>query len=1022
MAVSVLCTLATYNHLHQVLALLRSAARHWPEEPRAVVLLVDGHEKPRPGFESLDWVRFVSPADLGVENLAWLAAKYSATDLCCALKPILVRHLLRAGEAAVLYADSDQLFLADPAPLLDYAPEAEIVLTPHLLTPLPDEQPFLRPSMGDLAGAGMMNAGLFVARQGSDAMRFLDSWVRLVTAPGAFLADLGPQHEQNSFNWALALMERVAVCRDPRLNIAYWNLHERPLRWAALDGGAEDRWLLEGQAPVCVHFSGFAWGEGRFSRYDQRHLPALNINLRALGDYYDRCLRDAGQEHYAGRAYAYTACGGLALDPAVRTELRRAERFGTPRWDAWPQDPRVLLAPLLSAPGESALLPDCLNRLYDARSDLRADNGDDVLHPLRFLTWCERRLAIEYPALGTALAAADCWLVERASGRRLLVGNPASGLRRLFAEDTMLRQSFPQPLEADRAALQAAVATLSERWVLPAAVLAFAGRFDPGGSLARVAAYLRLVPALQRRLRSEGFGRQFLMTLLPYARGSLLFNAADVALLDWWLEERALRQGGAPSRRLYATLRRHPRLLRLARGLGRRAATRAALAPLANGIAVAGARARGARDHGLDEALLPYMADFDRPAARRAYLAWWCGQRGLPTTALAQAEALLAGQAPAGLLPPGLAPAPRGVNLFGHFRSPIGLASMASGLASALQQADYTVTRQVLANQSMAPDLALADLYPDFDFGAARNIAVGYPHRQYDLDEIFPHAFFQGRETVGYLAWEQRDLHPAWVQRLARYDRLWGLSGFTAEAIARATGRPCATVPCVVEVDVARARGFGRRHFDLPEDRFIAGCVIDAGSGVERKNPQGTAQALLRAFGGRRDVLVVIKVNGGERPAHAALLRDLRQAFADARLELRLLTAVLPRAEIEGLMACFDLYISLHRAEGFGYTLAEAMALAVPVVATGYSGNLDFMTADNSALVPWQETLVRRAEGPFQIGTVWAEPDVAAAAALCDWLYRDRAAANRLAAQGAADVGRLLSAAALAERLPALLA
>jgi glycosyltransferase involved in cell wall biosynthesis len=121
-------------------------------------------------------------------------------------------------------------------------------------------------------------------------------------------------------------------------------------------------------------------------------------------------------------------------------------------------------------------------------------------------------------------------------------------------------------------------------------------------------------------------------------------------------------------------------------------------------------------------------------------------------------------------------------------------------------------------------------------------------------------------------------------------------------------------------------------------------------------------------------------------------------------------------------MACLDLYLSLHRAEGFGYTMAEAMLLGVPVVATAYSGNMDFMRPENACLVRWRETVLRHAEGPFQPGTVWADPDIAHAAEFCDWASRDRAAANCLARQGAKDVASLLSASALAARLPQLLA
>jgi glycosyltransferase involved in cell wall biosynthesis len=120
-------------------------------------------------------------------------------------------------------------------------------------------------------------------------------------------------------------------------------------------------------------------------------------------------------------------------------------------------------------------------------------------------------------------------------------------------------------------------------------------------------------------------------------------------------------------------------------------------------------------------------------------------------------------------------------------------------------------------------------------------------------------------------------------------------------------------------------------------------------------------------------------------------------------------------------MAQFDLYVSLHRSEGFGYTMAEAMWLGVPVVATGYSGNMDFMSESNSYPVRYRETVVRENDCPFQLGTVWAEPDIGHAAALCDHICSDRKAAHAKAAQAQLAVRATVSVEAVAARLRGLL-
>jgi hypothetical protein len=241
------CLVSTANHLHLVLNLVRTIRATWTDQPRILVVVADPLEDTaQPAFASLG-VEFVAAATLGIPNFLWLAAKYDATELCCALKPFAVRHALDLGHRQVVYCDADVHFFSEPTDLLCMGQRHDFVVTPHTLEPLPSAEPWQRPTLGDLAGAGLMNAGLFSVRESAAARTFVDTWASLVVAPGAFLVDLGSQHEQNFFNWVVAFAEDVAICRDRATNVAYWNLHERPVRWCALDGGPEDRWTIDGQ-------------------------------------------------------------------------------------------------------------------------------------------------------------------------------------------------------------------------------------------------------------------------------------------------------------------------------------------------------------------------------------------------------------------------------------------------------------------------------------------------------------------------------------------------------------------------------------------------------------------------------------------------------------------------------------------------------------------------------------------------------------------------------------------------------
>ena len=108
------------------------------------------------------------------------------------------------------------------------------------------------------------------------------------------------------------------------------------------------------------------------------------------------------------------------------------------------------------------------------------------------------------------------------------------------------------------------------------------------------------------------------------------------------------------------------------------------------------------------------------------------------------------------------------------------------------------------------------------------------------------------------------------------------------------------------------------------------------------------------------------------------------------------------------LFASADCFVSLHRSEGLGLGMAHAMYLGKPVIATNYSGNLEFMNSDNSLLVDYTMIELKEDSGPYERGTHWAEPNVEYAANLMRWVYEHRAESEALGARAAADVRRTL--------------
>jgi len=204
-------------------------------------------------------------------------------------------------------------------------------------------------------------------------------------------------------------------------------------------------------------------------------------------------------------------------------------------------------------------------------------------------------------------------------------------------------------------------------------------------------------------------------------------------------------------------------------------------------------------------------------------------------------------------------------------------------------------------------------------------------------------AFFQQRYTIGFWHWESSSFPREWHDRFALLDELWVASDFVRNTLAPLVSIPVRKMH--IPIIITRPAVVCRSSLGLPEDRFIWLFVFDMQSYIERKNPHAAIEAYHRAFGARaHHTQLVIK---------AGHLEDYPDAAARLSADIEsvggmLIRHSMKRSELSMLFAACDGYLSLHRSEGFGLTLAEAMMLGKPVVATGYSGNMDFMTASNS--------------------------------------------------------------------------
>ncbi|HEY3298612.1 MAG TPA: glycosyltransferase [Armatimonadota bacterium] len=276
-------------------------------------------------------------------------------------------------------------------------------------------------------------------------------------------------------------------------------------------------------------------------------------------------------------------------------------------------------------------------------------------------------------------------------------------------------------------------------------------------------------------------------------------------------------------------------------------------------------------------------------------------------------------------------------------------------------------------------------------------------------------SYFAGRYNIGFWFWETPTLPKQWVDFKGAFHEIWTASEFVRQAVEKSTHLPTINVGQVIEVDESEL-DLDRACFNLPKDEIVFLSYFDYQALIARKNPVGMIDAFKKAFPNENNVRLIIKTMHGELPTCAEDRAVVEAAAADDP-RIQLISTVLTRREMMSLVKCSDCVVSLHRSEGFGLSMAEAMALGKPVIATSYSGNMDFMTEQNSFLVRYSPLTTTRAYGQFPKGTVWADPDTDHAAELMRFVSQNPTAASAAGKRAAQDISDLYSAERVGKRI-----
>src|SRR5688572_2200374 len=365
-----------------------------------------------------------------------------------------------------------------------------------------------------------------------------------------------------------------------------------------------------------------------------------------------------------------------------------------------------------------------------------------------------------------------------------------------------------------------------------------------------------------------------------------------------------------------------------------------------------------------------------------------------------QRQALRAVRSRPSHVPPAVKSAPLGVNSSGYLNAESGMGEAARCSVRALARIGVPFALNNVRGPQRTTDASFTDFTNDHPH------PFNLVHLNADNMDAFARdrgpGYFKDRYTIGYWFWELEQFRPDWLPAFQLVDEVWVASEFSRAAIGANAPVPVVHVPLGLETPVPGP--FGRAHFGLPAHPFIFLYTFDVSSQIERKNPIGAIRAFRQAGFDHDEAVLLLKFTNG----HTDRAAVRRLAEAAAGLNVTLLDVVLSRPEVSALMHCTDACFSLHRAEGFGMTIAEQMLLGRPAIATGYSGNMDFMTPDVARLITAPPVHLTRDCGPYLRGYVWADPDIAEAAKAMVDLVRTPGLAADLGARGRAHVQRVL--------------
>ncbi len=281
------------------------------------------------------------------------------------------------------------------------------------------------------------------------------------------------------------------------------------------------------------------------------------------------------------------------------------------------------------------------------------------------------------------------------------------------------------------------------------------------------------------------------------------------------------------------------------------------------------------------------------------------------------------------------------------------------------------------------------------------------------LDPQVKKAYLSAGYNIAFWFWETTELPDYWVAASELFDEIWVGSSFCESVVRAKVSKPVTRIPLNV-ASVDPDPECGKKELEIPERGFLFLTMMDFFSRTERKNPFGAVEAFQKAFGSKdKDVFLIVKLINSEASRASSRLFEL----ARKNDHIIIVDKFLSRSQLYSLINCSDCLISLHRAEGFGLPIAEAMSLGKPVIATGWSANMDFMTAQNSFPVPYRMMTLQSYAPPYPKGTTWADPNIDETAKIMRTLVDDPELCREVGEKAREDIHTKFNAVATGQKI-----